>query len=108
MIDGFNPPGRKKFISEASERLAEAWGHQAESPGVIARLYAAVERMQLNSSPALVAAAQQVLQQVADAYAAPDKTFAELRERLRGEDGGEDPLQAFTEVCRRELIVLRS
>ena len=98
-----------EFVSEAADRLAEAWGHQAESPGVIARLYAAVERMRLNSSPALIAAAEKVLQQVVEAYAEPDKTFTELRDQLRSEHGVNDPLQAFTEVCREELlIVLRS
>ena len=35
-----------EFI-EASRRRAEAWGHQAESPEVIAGLYSGVERMRL-------------------------------------------------------------
>jgi hypothetical protein len=94
-----------EFISEASARLTEAWGHQAENPEVIARLYAAVERMRLISSAELVQAARQVLQQVVEAYAAPDRSFAELRERLRGNDGS-DPLQDFSEACRRELGLL--
>ena len=34
-----------EFIIEASKRLTEAWGKQAEGPDVLAALYAAMERM---------------------------------------------------------------
>ena len=96
-----------EFIAEASKRVAEAWSHQAESPEAIAGLYAAVERMRLTSSTEIIAAAEEVMRQVIDAYAAPDLTFEDLRRSLRG---GEfrDPLRAFSEACRAELQSVRA
>ena len=96
-----------EFIAEASKRVAEAWSHQAESPDAIAGLYAAVERMRLTSSTEVIAAAEEVMRQVIDAYAAPDLTFEDLRRSLRG---GEfrDPLRAFSEACRAELQSVRA
>ena len=96
-----------EFIAEASKRVAEAWSHQAESPDAIAGLYAAVERMRLTSSTEVIAAAEEVIQQVIEAYAAPDLTFDDLRRSLRG---GEfrDPLRAFSEACRAELQAVRA
>jgi tagatose-1,6-bisphosphate aldolase len=96
-----------EFIGEASKRVAEAWSHQAESPDAIAGLYAAVERMRLTSSTEVIAAAEEVIQQVIEAYAAPDLTFDDLRRSLRG---GEfrDPLRAFSEACRAELQAVRA
>ena len=96
-----------EFIVEASKRVAEAWSHQAESPDAIAGLYAAVERIRLTSSTEVIAAAEDVIQQVIEAYAAPDLTFDDLRRSLRG---GEfrDPLRAFSEACRAELQAVRA
>jgi len=96
-----------EFIGEASKRVAEAWSHQAESAEAIAGLYAAVERMRLTSSTEVIDAAEEVIQQVIEAYAAPDLTFDDLRRSLRG---GEfrDPLRAFSEACRAELQAVRA
>ncbi len=95
-----------EFISEASKRRADAWSHHAESPDVIAGLYSAVERMRLSSSDEVIRLAQQVVRHVIEAYAAPDRTFDELRERIETEASG-DPLKNFSEACRLELSVLR-
>jgi len=96
-----------EFIAEASKRVAEAWSHQAESPEAIAGLYAAVERMRLASSTEVIAAAEEVMRQVIEAYAAPDLTFDDLRRSLQG---GEfrDPLRAFSQACRVELQAVRA
>ena len=96
-----------EFIVEASKRVAEAWSHQAESPEAIAGLYSAVERMRLASSTEVIAAAEEVMRQIIEAYAAPDLTFDDLRRSLRG---GEfrDPLRAFSEACRAELQAVRA
>lgn len=96
-----------EFIVEASKRVAEAWSHQAESPEAIAALYSAVERMRLTSSTEVIGAAEQVIGEIVEAYAAPDLTFDDLRRRLRG---GEfrDPLRAFSKASRAELHALRA
>jgi hypothetical protein len=95
-----------EFIIEASKRFTEAWGHQAEGPEVVAGLYSAIERMRLTSSGEVIRVAEQVVRFVVEAYAAPDKSFDELREGLKSGDEG-DPLSEFGEVCRVELRALR-
>jgi hypothetical protein len=97
-----------EFICEASKRLTEAWSHHAASPEVLAGLYAAVQRMRLTSSDEVIEVADRVVRHVIDAYAAPDRSFDELRQRVgEGGDAETDPLREFSEVCRTELRALR-
>jgi hypothetical protein len=96
-----------EFIVEASRRLTDAWVHHAETPEVLAVLYSAMQRMRLTSSTEIIDAAQNVLRYVVDAYAAPDRSFEELRQRLQNEDD-RDLLRTFAEVCRVELQALLS
>lgn len=96
-----------EFIIEASKRLTDAWGRQAESPEVVAGLYSAVERMRLTSSNEVIRVAEQVVLQVVEAYADANKTFDELRKVVRNTDDF-DPLRNFAEACRTELHALRS
>jgi hypothetical protein len=95
-----------EFIIEASKRPTAAWSHQAESPEVLAGLYSAMERMRLMSSIEVIRVAEQVVRQVIEAYADANKTFNEVRERLRSDDWG-DPLRDFAEACRTELRALQ-
>jgi hypothetical protein len=95
-----------EFIIEASKRLTDAWGHQAEGPEVLAGLYSAMERMRLTSSIEVIRVAEQVVRQVIEAYADANKTFDEVRELLRSDDWG-DPLRRFAEAGRTELLALR-
>jgi hypothetical protein len=91
-----------EFIVEASKRVADAWSRQAESPAEIAALYSAIERMRLTSSAEVIVAADNVIRQIVEAYAAPDQSFDDLRHSLLG---GEfrDPIRHFSEACRKEL-----
>ena len=96
-----------EFIAEASRHFASAWDHHAQSPEAFAGIYSAMQRMRLTSSPDVIVAAQQVIGLVLEAYAAPDRTFDELRARFGNEDDP-DLLQAFSETCRAELHALRA
>lgn len=95
-----------EFIIEASRRLSEAWCHQAESPEVLAGLYSAHQRMRLTSSDEVIRLADYVIRLVIQAYAAPDKTFDELRQHIAASDEQWDPLRGFAEACRAELRTL--
>ena len=90
-----------EFIIEATR--CWAWSHQAEGPEVISNLYSAVERMRLVSSSRVVNCAEEVLRGVIAAYAEPNRTFDELRQRLKQRSEEHDQLREFTEACRREL-----
>ena len=95
-----------EFIIEASRRLTEAWSHHAESPEVVAGLYSAHQRMRLTSSDEVIRVADYVIRLVIQAYAAPDKTFDELRQHIAANDEQWDPLRGFAEACRAELRTL--
>jgi len=92
-----------EFIIEATRCWAEAWNHQAEGPEVISNLYSAVERMRLVSSSRVVQCAEEVMRGVIAAYAEPNRTFDELRQRVRESTEEHEPLREFTEACRQEL-----
>jgi hypothetical protein len=59
--------------------------------------------MRLTSSDEVIRVADHVIRLVIHAYAAPDKTFDELRQRIvaSGEQWG--PLRGVAEACRAEL-----
>jgi hypothetical protein len=92
-----------EFIIEASRCLAEAWSHQAEGPEVISNLYSAVERMRLVSSSRVVKCAEEVMRGIIAAYAEPNRTFDELRQRVQERSEEYDQLREFTEACRQDL-----
>ena len=95
------------FIIEASKRFTEAWSHQAEGPEVIAGLYSALGRMRLISSDRITKLGEEVIHSVIAAYADPNRTFDEFKQRvLQGREQA-DPLRNFTEACRDELITMR-
>jgi hypothetical protein len=94
-----------EFIVEASKRFADAWGHHAESPEVVAGLYSAIERMRLTSSDAAIVAAEGVMFDILEAYAQPDKSFDDLRRSIRG-DQFPNSLRVFSEACKNELRTL--
>ena len=63
--------------------------------------------MRLTSSDEVIRVADQVIRLVIQAYAAPDKTFDELRQHIAADDEQWDPLRRFAEACRAELRALR-
>jgi hypothetical protein len=93
-----------EFISEATKCLTDAWSHQAVGPEVIAGLYGAAERIRLMASQPVIDAADDVIRQVIEAYAAPVKTFDELRQSVEARQF-RSPLRDFTEACRAEPMV---
>lgn len=90
------------FIEEASRLFADAMGHEKDDVNDLVRLYALVARMRLAASPAVIEAAERVVQAVVLAYQAPNRTLRELH--LFARDGHMDPLLEFSEACRGELM----
>lgn len=91
-----------EFINEASRHLVSAWGNQMQSPESLVNIYAALERIRLSGSPAVVSAAERVMQEVVAAYHEPNRTYDELL-RIVMNDGIATPLTDFTQACRTEL-----
>ena len=78
-----------------------------EQTAGLVKIYALVSRMRVLSSPRVIEAADNILRKIADTYAAPKKTFPDLREMLH-QDALVDPLREFSEACRAEFEALGS
>jgi hypothetical protein len=93
------------FIDEAARALSHAQSCQEENPAALASLFALVSRMRLISPLEVVSAAEAVMITVLDAYAAPNRSFRDIREEASA--GGVDPLRPFAEICRHDLQGLK-
>jgi hypothetical protein len=97
-----------KFIDEASNLYINALVHDEaqafEQAAELIRIYSVVSQMRVLSSRRVIEAADNILRKIADTYAAPKKTFPELREMLH--KGAIDPLRDFSEACRAEFEAL--
>jgi hypothetical protein len=100
----------RTFIEEASRLYIDALEHDEsqafEQTAGLVKIYAVVSRMRVLSSPRVIEAAENILRKIVDTYAAPNKTFPELRQMLHQD--AVDPLREFSEACRAEFEELGS
>src|SRR6266550_7264406 len=89
------------FITEASQRLADAFDHSLDKPATLVKLYAILGRIRLVSSDAVLTAAEECCDRVVDLYAKTNRTMAEIFTTLHG--GEFEFLKDFSEACRVEL-----
>ena len=59
------------FITEASQRLADAFDHSLDKPDTLVKLYAILGRIRLMSSDVVLTAAEECCDRVVDLYAKP-------------------------------------
>jgi hypothetical protein len=101
----------RTFIEEASRLYIDALGQDEsqalEQTAGLVKIYAVVSRMRVLSSPQVIEATENIMRKIVDTYAAPNKTFPELREMLH-RDVNIDPLREFSEACRAEFDALGS
>jgi hypothetical protein len=91
----------RQFIDEASRTYGDALVHdKLEISGIIG-LYALISRMRVLSSRKVIDSAAGTARLITDTYFQPNKTPTELQTMMH--DGGVDPLQDFSDVCRNEL-----
>jgi hypothetical protein len=89
------------FITEASQRLADAFDHSLDKPETLVKLYAILGRIRLVSSDAVLVAAEECCDRVVDLYAKPNRTLAEIFATLHS--GEFEALKRFSDACRIEL-----
>jgi hypothetical protein len=89
------------FITEASQRLANAFDHSLDSPETLVKLGAILGRIRLVSSDAVLTAAEQCFDRIVELYAKPNRTMAELVTTLHS--GEFEVLEHFSDACRIEL-----
>ena len=90
-----------EFITEASQRLADAFDHTLDKPETVVKLYAILGRIRLVSSDAVLAAAEECCDRVIDLYAKPNRTMDQIVETLHS--GEFEVLKQFSDACRVEL-----
>jgi hypothetical protein len=90
-----------EFITEASQRLANAFDHSLDSPETLVKLGATLGRIRLVSSDAVLIAAEECFDRIVDLYAKPNRTLAELVTTLHS--GEFEVLKHFSDACRIEL-----
>ncbi len=91
-----------EFIAECSKLLIDSLDHNLESPEVLVRVYALINRIRLASSDAVVTAAEGAVQKIMQRYAQPNLSPEEIRS-LALTHAAADPLKAFSDACRAEL-----
>jgi hypothetical protein len=89
------------FITEASQRLANAFDHSLDSPETLVKLGATLGRIRLVSSDAVLTAAEECFDRIVELYAKPNRTLAELLTTLHS--GEFEVLKHFSDACRIEL-----
>lgn len=94
----------KSFIEEASKWHTDAIAHDQAEVANLVGLYALVSGMRILSSPRVVENAERVVRVIVETYLAPNKTIRDIREIL--DSDVMDPLRAFSEACREELLAL--
>jgi hypothetical protein len=90
-----------EFITESARLHGDALSHQKDDIADMVGLYALVGRMRLVSSPAVVAAADQVLLDIIATYQGPNLTLHEVHEYAR--EGRMNYLLEFGEAARADL-----
>ena len=89
------------FITEVSQRLANAFDHSLDSPETLVKLGAILGRTRLVSSDAVLTAAEECFERIVDLYAKPNRTIDQLATTLHS--GEFEVLKDFSAACRLEL-----
>ena len=95
-----------EFINECSKQLMDALERELDKPDRLMATYALLNRIRLCASDAVLARAQEVVTFIVEQYFAPNISVEELHRRLHAEGG--DPLKAFSEACRSELMSIHA
>lgn len=98
----------KEFIKIASKCFADALQHDKPDLASLTVLYEKISRMRVISSPAVLAAAEQVLGQIIDTLFEPAVAVTNTAIRELFETGKGDFLRSFSESCRGEFEALRA
>jgi hypothetical protein len=100
----------RRFIEEASSLYINALVHDEaqalEQAADLVKVYSVVSQMRILSSRRVIQTAEKIGRKIVETYAAPKKTFPELREMLHQD--AIDPLREFSEACRDEFDALGS
>lgn len=95
-----------EFIDECSKHVMNSLEQNLDKSERLLSIYASLNRIRLCASEAVLAQAQKVVTFIVEQYFAPNVSVEELHKRVH--DQADDPLKAFSEACRSELMSMHS
>ena len=95
-----------EFINECSRRVMDSFERNLDKPETLLSIYALLNRIRLCASDAVLTQAIELVKFIMEQYFAPNVSVEELHERVH--NGGIDPLKAFSEACRSELLCMHA
>jgi hypothetical protein len=99
----------KEFINEASRLTVDALTHSMERPDAVVALYGVLCRIRLLSGPEVTRQGEECCRRIVDLYGQPNLTTDQLRLAITGQEVEQlDPLRAFSNACRSELLTART
>jgi hypothetical protein len=90
-----------EFINEAARLMVDSLEQEAVKPGTLVAIYALENRIRLNASDEVVAAARDAIKQIVESYRQPRMMDEDIRRGAYLEI--KDPVKEFGEACRKEL-----
>ncbi len=90
-----------EFINECSNRVMDSLERNLDKPRTLLSVYALLNRIRLCASDAVLTQAVELVKFIMGQYFAPNVSIEEFHQRVHG---GIDPLKAFSEACRHELL----
>jgi hypothetical protein len=95
----------KEFITEASSLAIDALMHSMDRPDPILKLYGILSRIRLVSEQEVVHQGEACCRRIIELYGEPNMSTDELRMAVtQNRVDGLDPLKAFSNACRSELL----
>lgn len=95
-----------EFINECSKRVMDSLERNLDRPETLLSIYALLNRIRLCATETVLIHAVELVKFIMEQYFAPNVSVEEFHERVQ--NGGIDPLKAFSEACRRELMSLHA
>ena len=95
-----------EFIKECSTRVMDSFERNLDKPETLLSIYALLNRIRLCASGAVLVQAVELVKFIMEQYFSPNVSIEEFHQRVH--NGHVDPLKAFSEACRRELISLHA
>ena len=95
----------KEFIAEASSVAIDALMNSMERPDPVIKLYGVLSRIRLVSGQEVVRQGEACCRRIIELYGQPSVSIDQLRMAVAADQVGElDPLRAFSNACRNELL----
>ena len=93
----------RDFVIAASQTFGDALITSEPQIQQLVTLYGMISRMRIVSPESVVACAEKTVEAIVDTYYSPNRTLVELHALIKN-GGSIDPLRAFSEVAREDLI----